>query len=100
MFLRRRGKGPRTEGCGYLLATCIVTCFLLMLNSAIVSNFYPALAAAGPSFMRHPRVAQMFMYLGPVVLIFFEWWIVDVVVDLVTPNRSNADQGDGRRDRD
>ena len=22
MFFRRRGKGPRTEGCGYLLLTC------------------------------------------------------------------------------
>jgi len=94
MFFRRRHTRPRTEGCGYLVLTCFVTCFLLVLNSAVVSTFYPPLAAAGPSFMRHARVAQMFMYLGPVVLIFLEWWIVDLAVEAVTPVRPGRDDDD------
>jgi hypothetical protein len=74
-----------------LALTCFVTCFFLVLNSAVVSIFYPPLAAAGPGLLRHPRVAQMIMYLAPVVLIFIEWWIVDLAVELVTPARHGVD---------
>lgn len=97
MFYRRHQRMPRADGCGYLVLTCIVTCLLLVLNSMVVSDFYPRLAAAGPGFLREPRVAQMFMYLGPIVLIFLEWWLVDLAVEAVTPIRKR--QGGDKDDR-
>jgi len=27
------------------------------------------------------------MFVGPVVLVFVEWWLVDLVVDFLTPKR-------------
>ena len=87
LWRRRAETGPRRDGCGFLILTCLFTCFFLVLNSGLVSRFYPEIAAAGPALLRHPRVAQMLMFLSPVVLLFVEWWLVDFVVETVTPRR-------------
>jgi hypothetical protein len=57
------------------------------LNSALVVKFYPPLADSGPDFLRYPRVIQMMMFVAPIVLVFVEWWLVDLVVGVVTPRR-------------
>ena len=87
MFRTRRRTSTRRDGCGFLVLTCLFTCFFLVLNSGLVSRFYWQLADAGPAFVRHPRIAQMLMFLGPVMLLFLEWWIVDFVVESLTPRR-------------
>jgi len=57
---------------------------LLVLNSALIVWFHPPLA--DPEY-RSPRIAQIIMFVGPVALAFLEWWIVDLVMDIVTPRR-------------
>jgi len=86
-FARRRKSQTRREGCGFLLFTCIVTCILLVLNSVLIIQFYPLLVVGGRGLLHHPRVVQMIMYIGPVILVFFEWWLVDLVIDLILPDR-------------
>jgi len=67
----------------------VFTCFFLVLNSALVAKAYPALAQLGPDLLSHPRVKQIMMFVGPVALVFVEWWLVDLVVDVLTPKRKS-----------
>jgi hypothetical protein len=71
--------------------TCFFSCFFLVLNSVLLRELYPRLAQAGPTMLRNPRAVQAVMFIGPVALMFLEWWLVDLVVDLVTP-KHNASQ--------
>jgi hypothetical protein len=79
-----------------LLLTCIFTCLFLVLNIFAVSWFYPALTALGPAWLKWPRVEQVMLFTAPVLLIFLEWWCVDLIVDLLTPGRGGRTEG---RDR-
>ena len=69
------------------MLTCLFTCFFLILNSFAVSSFYPVLIQGGPALLREQRVEQIVMFVAPVALIFVEWWVVDLVVDVLTPRR-------------
>ena len=86
-FFRRRSQGPRRDGCGFVLLTFFFTCLFLVLNSALISKLVPPLLEAGPAFLTRPAVVQAALFVGPVILIFAEWWLVDLVVELVTPRR-------------
>jgi len=85
-FLRHRGKGPHRDGCGFVLLTFLFSCFFLLLNSALISKLVPAPETA-PGLLARPGVNQAVLFVGPVILIFVEWWLVDLVVALVTPHR-------------
>lgn len=69
-----------STGCGFLGATCVVSCVFLFLNVAIVSTLYPVLAGWGPELLKNERVAQAILYAAPILLVFCEWWLVDWVV--------------------
>ncbi|MCU0979827.1 MAG: hypothetical protein MUF25_11760 [Pirellulaceae bacterium] len=86
-FLRRRTTGPRRDGCGFVLLTFLFSCFFLVLNSALISRFVPPLMETGPAFLARPGIVQATLFAGPVILVFVEWWLVDLVVQLVTPRR-------------
>lgn len=86
-LFKRRRSGPRRDGCGFVLLTFVFSCLFLVLNSALISKFVPPLLEAGPAFFRRPSVVQAVLFAGPVFLIFVQWWLVDLVVALVTPRR-------------
>ncbi|MCU0872090.1 MAG: hypothetical protein MUE50_07075 [Pirellulaceae bacterium] len=86
-FLRRRTTGPRRDGCGFVLLTFLFSCFFLVLNSALISRFVPPLMETGPAYLARPGIVQATLFTGPVILVFVEWWLVDLVVQLVTPRR-------------
>jgi hypothetical protein len=83
-WIRNRRAQPGRDGCGFLLLTCLFTCFLLVLNCVAVARFYPDLVLHAPLFLREARVQQMSMFIAPVVLTFVEWWLVDRIVETVT----------------
>jgi hypothetical protein len=68
-----------------LTLTCVFTCFFLILNSALVARFYPELANLGPLWLQHPRIEQMIKFIAPVLLIFVQWWVVDLAADFLAP---------------
>jgi len=77
---------PRTRlGCGYLLFTILISCVLLTINGLIVTNAYYTAAVGMPSGTIHPRLGQAIVFLGPVLLLFLEWWIFDVATDWLRP---------------
>jgi hypothetical protein len=84
---------PRTRlGCGYLLFVVLISCVLLTINGLIVTNAYYTVAVSMPPGSVHPRLGQTIVFLGPVLLLFIEWWIYDVATDWLRP-RGRAVQG-------
>ena len=88
---RRQKPKTRRDGCGFVVLTCFFSCFFLILNSVLLREFYPRLAQAGPTMLQHPRVIQAVMFVGPVGLMFLEWWLVDLVVDFLTPKHDASE---------
>ena len=104
-FWRRRKTNSRRRGCAFFLWTCLYfslfcvsSCLFLLLNSALISSFYGPFAQQGPGFLLRPRVVQAVMFIGPVLMIFVQWWLVDLVVDLVTPKHVTDDFVGERKD--
>jgi len=82
----------RGGGCGFLLATCLVTCCFLAINSTLVQISFAWLSPLGPALLRQPRVAQLIMFAAPVVLVGLEWWLADYIVDRLTPANGNGSE--------
>lgn len=79
---------PRTRiGCGYLLFVVLISCVLLTINGLIVTNGYYTVAVTLPPGSVHPRLGQAIVFLGPVLLLYIEWWIFDVATDWLRPRR-------------
>jgi hypothetical protein len=79
---------PKTRlGWGFLLVSALLTCVLLAINGLIVTNVFYATLPGLPESIRQPRVAQAIVFLGPVLLLFVEWWICDVALDWLRPQR-------------
>lgn len=79
--------GPVTKarlGCGFLIVSAVLSCVLLAINGLIVLN----LVNAVPDEWRYkPRAGQAIVFLGPLFLLLIEWWICDVTIDWVRPQR-------------
>jgi hypothetical protein len=79
---------PRTRlGCGYLLVAVLITCVLLTINGLIVTNAYYTALMTMPMNSVHPRLGQAIVFVGPVLLLFVEWWAFDVITDWLAPRR-------------
>lgn len=76
---RRRRARRQHSGCLFLLATCLFTCLLLLLNAALATSLYSMLNPYLPRFLRSPRFAQLMLFVVPVILIFAQWRLVDMV---------------------
>jgi len=64
-------------GCGFLVATCIFTCCMLVVNIALVRLFYPYVFTS-------VSIKQAVQLTVPVGMLFPEWWLADLLVDLIT----------------
>lgn len=81
---------PKTRlGCGFLVVSALLTCILLGINALIVTNAYDASRQALPETLRHKGVEQAILFLGPVLLLYIEWWICDVAIDWLRPAPKN-----------
>jgi len=77
-------------GCGFLVVSAVLTCILLGINGLIVMNVVTAVMPLFSESTHRPRIAQAAVFLGPVVLLFIEWWICDVTLDWLRPQRQHA----------
>ena len=84
---RRDARTSRRDGCGFVLLTCFFSCFFLVLNAALINKLYPVTLQRIPPFAGHPRLDQMALFLGPVLLLFAEWWLVDRIVEACMPRQ-------------
>jgi hypothetical protein len=93
-------KAPRSDGCGHFLVTGIVSAFFLVINGVLVASLYMWLSPLGPPILRHPRAASVIAIVGPLLLVLFEWWLIDWMVDVLSPReRAGKDRPTGPRAR-
>ena len=76
---------PRRDGCGFLILTAVFTGIFLVINGGLFSGLYGLWRVIGPEIFSQPKVAQFCMFIGPVVLLVLEWWLVDLLVETLTP---------------
>lgn len=75
--------GKTRFGCGFLLVSAVLTCLLLAINALVVTNLVQAMLPE--SRTQNQRLAQAAVFLGPILLLFVEWWICDVALDWFRP---------------
>ena len=68
----------RNSGCGILIGMCLLTCVFLVINRVIVAKLYTVLV---PPSLDEVKLQTFLLVVGPVVLIFVEWWLIDFLVE-------------------
>jgi hypothetical protein len=68
----------RADGCGFYIATIVFTCLLLLLNGVVATTIYQVFSDPknAPS-VQQLKVIQMFLFIGPVLMLFIEWTLFD-----------------------
>jgi len=81
IYLMGWQKTPKAgrDGAWFQLNTCLLMSVLLVLNVAFIGSLYRTLAPDGSEFLRHPKVEQMFLLIGPLLVLLFQWWLIDVL---------------------
>lgn len=69
------------DGCGYLLALCVLTCCLFVVNGMMAGVLFVRLRAFLPEWAGRARYAQLFLLAVPVAMIFVEWYAFDWIVN-------------------
>ena len=80
--MKRRSGGR--DGCFTVVWMCLITCLFLIFNGAIVGGFYLWMSPEEPA---NRRLVQAILYVAPVLLIFPEWVVIDVLRDRLRPRR-------------
>lgn len=63
------------EGCGFV----VVTSLLIVINDVFLLLVCKTLAPLGPSWMANPKFEQAVALIGSVMLVFFQWWLIEKI---------------------
>ena len=75
---RRIGIREWLGGCIHVCAITLFACVLLVMNGGVVAAIYFSIAAVGPKPMADPRMAQLALYVLPVLMLIGQWHLVDM----------------------
>lgn len=81
---------PRTAqfyGCGTVLFTLAVMCVLLVANCLATAAVFRLLGELGWTPIQQPQRAQAFLLFTPLLLMIAEWWVIDLIVDILVTRR-------------
>lgn len=92
-MIRVKGK-RRVGGCLFFAATCIVSCVLLITNQSVVAAVHGAAAATWPGALESKGSRQFFLFVGPVVILFAEWWLIDTLFWPLKPEPDEDEDDD------
>ncbi|HEV7279926.1 MAG TPA: hypothetical protein VGN57_06890 [Pirellulaceae bacterium] len=70
------------DGCFFSLMTLLISGAFLVVNGVVVSMAFGGLAEAIPA-LRAQRVGQSVQFLLPIVMLFLEWKLLDLLSDIV-----------------
>ena len=71
----------RRDGCGFLIGTSVFTCLFLIINGVVLTTLYQWLYPGGPpDSTQEAKVVQILLFIGPVLLLFVEWSVIDLLV--------------------
>ncbi len=94
----------RSGGCFFVFITAVFACMVILVNGLILSGFYEPiesfaknLVGFDSAFQRRESqerfvhfITRSVMYLGPVLLLVVQWWLLDLVLD-VTSGKSEKE---------
>ena len=80
-FLEKRYPSDRITLGRIVFWSSVFAAFMLSLNAFVLANIYPIFERFGPRVMDDPRFRQAFLFVGPVLLLVAQWWILDRIVD-------------------
>jgi hypothetical protein len=80
----------RGDGCGFYIATIIFTSLMLILNGVVAMAVYKGVYPEPPGSVQQIKVIQMFLFVGPVLLLFVEWTLFDFVLKRIWLRRRSG----------
>lgn len=67
--------------------TLAVMCVLLLANSLATAAVFRLLGELGWTLIQQPQRAQAFLLFTPLLLMIAEWWVIDLIVDILVTRR-------------
>jgi hypothetical protein len=74
------------------LFTLAVMCVLLLANSLVTAAIFRLLGELGWTPLQQPQRAQAFLLFTPLLVMIFEWWVIDWIVDLLVTRREERER--------
>lgn len=74
----------RADGCGFLLATCLLLGVGLFVNATIAMALYTFLKPGLPAMWQSSKVSAFFIFAVPIGLVVVQWWLLDRVIDFLS----------------
>jgi hypothetical protein len=72
----------RRDGCGFLIGTSVFTCLFLVINGVVLTGVYQIFYPGGPPDSSHEaRFVQILLFIGPVLLLFVQWTLIDLLTE-------------------
>jgi len=81
----------RGDGCGFLLATCLLLGVGLFVNATIAMALFTVVKPTLPEMWQTSKASAFFIFAVPIGLVVLEWWLLDRVVDFLS--RHDVDNG-------
>lgn len=88
----RNAQKSGRDGFLFQVTTCLLMSVLLVLNVAFVGSLYRTLAPEGPEYLGYPKVEQVFLLIGPLVVLVIQWWLIDVLRNQLGMGRKRNQQ--------
>lgn len=70
------------SGCLYAGAIAVVTAVMLVINGSVVLGLVRVLARSGNDLLARPDVAQILLFVLPVLMVAVEWKLLDLAGNL------------------
>lgn len=81
----------REWGCLFFASTLALTCVLFIANQSVVAACFHLLVLSYPDLFNSQGARQFAMFVGPVVLVFLEWWLIDTLFWRTLPEDPDED---------
>jgi energy-converting hydrogenase Eha subunit A len=76
----------------YVLGVILVSTFLLTINTGMIFSLATGLLLLAPDLPMVPQLGQLFIFVCPILLLYLEWYVWDVVSARRIRSRASEDQ--------
>ncbi len=73
----------------YILGVVLVSAAMLAVNTGMIFALSQGVTTLLPEWIWIRQPIQMLIFLGPVLLLYLEWYLWDVITSRSTPSRGN-----------
>ena len=66
-------------GCLVSTFSAVLSCFLLLINGAIVMALLSVAASGGAEWIQNEKLSQFLLFCLPITLLIVQWWLIDTL---------------------